>query len=110
MTKPRGKIFAFSEDLKVVFDSLDRDKLWKVMEKRGESKHIMLRLKEIYRETINKVKVNGKESEYFYTEKGVRQGCPLSPSLFTLYVANLEERLRLAQAGSDSREENGVVA
>lgn len=40
-----------------------------------------------------------KISESFWTEKGVRQGCPLSPTLFLLLVADLEEEMKKGQVG-----------
>jgi hypothetical protein len=47
----------------------------------------------------NKVKMGEKEGEWFEPTKGVRQVCPISPLLFTIYAADVIEMLRKAQAG-----------
>jgi hypothetical protein len=39
-----------------------------------------------------------KQGEWFGTTKRVKQGCPLSPLLFTIYVADMDEMLRKACA------------
>jgi len=97
--KKGGRIFGFFIDLKAAFDKVDREELWIAMEKRGISIGLINRIKEIYRSTKNAVKVHGGVSDWFWTEKGLRQGCPLSPTLFSLLIADIEEELKKGQVG-----------
>ena len=59
--------------------------------------------------TTIKIRVNGKESENSNTIKAVRQGCPLSPSLFRAYVEDLEEMFTKLQIVS-GRNKGSVLA
>ena len=45
------------------------------------------------------MKVNQAETEAFYITKGVRQGCPLSPTLFAIYLSDLDEFMAQGQTG-----------
>lgn len=99
LEKKRGKVFGFFIDLKAAFDRVDRNKMWATMEKRGIRKGLIRRAKEIYTETSNVVRANGTLSQEFWTKEGVRQGCPLSPTLFTIFTSDMEEELRKEQTG-----------
>lgn len=67
--------------------------MWEGLKKRGINEYLIEKIKETYGETKCKVKVGERMSEYFWTKRRVRQGCPLSPTLFNLYIADLAEKI-----------------
>lgn len=67
------------------------------MEEKEISKMLRTRIDEIYKETKNRIRINGKLTEKFWTTRRLRQGCPLSPTLFSLYTANLEKKIKRGQ-------------
>ncbi len=102
LAKKRGKLYAFYIDLKAAFDMIDREKLGKKLWEMGVRGKMYRMLKGIYQKTENRVRTEEGLTRKFDTGKGVRQGCPLSPLLFNLYIADLEEWLK-------GRQEGGVV-
>uniref|UniRef100_T1IW68 Reverse transcriptase domain-containing protein n=1 Tax=Strigamia maritima TaxID=126957 RepID=T1IW68_STRMM len=59
-------------------------------------------IRNIYRETRNEIITPTGLTECFWTTKGVRQGCPLSPCLFCIFINDIEERWeRLNIGGSE---------
>lgn len=99
LREKKGKVYLTFVDLKAAFDKLDRRPLWDAMKKRGINQTMIKRVEEIYRETRCKVRVGGETSHEFWVDKGVRQGCPLSPTLFNIYVADLKDTMRRGQDG-----------
>jgi len=99
LSRKEGKIFAFFADLKTAFDKIDRRELNEIIKRRGIEEQLRRRVMETYRETINTVKIGDRETEKFWTERGVRQECPMSPVLFNMYVMDLEEEMRKEQTG-----------
>ncbi|XP_076301434.1 uncharacterized protein LOC143219315 [Lasioglossum baleicum] len=87
------RIIIMFVDLKAAFDSVDREILIEAMRKRGVREGLVERCVEVLKETKCKIRVGEEEGEYFWTERGVRQGCPLSPLLFTLLLADIDEEL-----------------
>lgn len=53
----------------------------------------------MFRETKSRVRVGEKTGEEFWTARGVRQGCPLSPLLFSVLLADLEEVMKKVKWG-----------
>ncbi|XP_063924722.1 uncharacterized protein LOC135138675 [Zophobas morio] len=92
LLKEGGRVYALFVDLRAAFDTVDRECLWECMERRGLSEKLIAAAGKIYRETVTSVRVGGVESEMFRTTKGLRQGCPLSPSLFACYISLLHKR------------------
>jgi len=99
INKKEGKLFVFFMDLKAAFDKVKREKVWKVLRERGIKEELVQNIERIYKETKNKVKVGNEYTESFWTEKGVRQGCPLSPLLFIIFIADIEEYIKRRQEG-----------
>jgi len=101
LSKEKGKMVAFFVDLKAAFDSVDREMLEKALRERGVREGLVVRCMDLMRETKSKVRIGEETSEAFWTSRGVRQGCPLSPGLFNILTADLEEYMRKGRCGEE---------
>lgn len=68
----------------------------------GINENLIKAIENIYHETICRIKVEGKCTRKFWTRKGLGQGCPLSPLLFLILIADVEEFLRKRGNGGAS--------
>ena len=95
----KGKLLVFIVDLKAAFDDVRREKLWEYLREKGIRSKVMNNIVKICRETKSKLKIGNKYTESFWTEKGIRQSCPLSPLFLILFIADIEY-LREKQEGA----------
>ena len=81
--------------------SVDHNKLWKILKEMGIPDHLIYLLRNLYAGQEATVRTGHGTTDWLQTGKGVLQGCILTPCLFNLYAeyimrnAGLEE----AQAG-----------
>lgn len=95
----KGKLVVLFVNMKAAFNSVDRDILLESIRSKGVREGLVVRCKEMLKETVVRVRVGNKQKETFRTGRGVRQRCPLSLSLFTLVIADLDEKLEKGGMG-----------
>lgn len=111
LSKKGGKLIALFVDLKAAFDKVDRGILVGTMRKRGIREGLVERVARVLEETRSRIRVGKEVGESFWTVRGVRQGCPLSPLLFNVLLADLEEEIEKGRwGGSKIEREKGIYA
>ena len=80
--KEKIPTYILNFDQKKAFDKVDRNYMFKCLEKMNYPQQYIQFIKIIYQETYSQIQNYGYFSECIRLEKGVRQGCPLS---FPLY-------------------------
>lgn len=91
-------IFTFI-DYSKAFDNVSHDLLFVTMRQMGFPIHIVSLLQSLYYEQKGKIRWNREHSNAFPILKGVRQGCILSPQLFSLYTEQILRNANLADNG-----------
>ena len=89
----KKKVYAFFVDFKAAFDKIPRRYLFEKLRALGLSSKIIRLIENVYRHTKSAIWTGNKVSDFFETFSGVKQGCLLSPTLFTLYLEDLFETL-----------------
>ncbi|MFN9111616.1 MAG: RNA-directed DNA polymerase [Bacteroidota bacterium] len=87
------KTYCCFVDIQKAFDSVWRNGLWWKLWNIGIWGRMWSILRSLYRSVQGKVKVEKELSTSFEISIGVKQGCPLSPSLFSIFFDSISEEL-----------------
>jgi hypothetical protein len=95
----KKKLYTCFVDFKKAFDTVPRDLLWQVLEGLGISGWILECLRSMYRQDQACLH-HPKEglTPTFLCHIEVKQGCPLSPLLFGLFIDGLEKQLNALES------------
>ena len=85
-TEWNSTIYIAFIDFEKAFDSLHRESLWRILRHYGIPQKMVNGIKIIYTDVQCQVACNSHMSDSFSVKSGVKQGCILSPFLFTLAI------------------------
>ena len=94
------QLWACFVDFKQAYDRVPREHLWAQLELLGYGGEWLQAVRALYAEVPMTVSAPGLEGRVIHATQGLKQGCPLSPTLFSLYISDFEQRvLSAAQCG-----------
>ena len=93
------KIYSCFIDLSKAFDTVPRDILLMKLRDVGVTGKFFNIIRNIYTNDQAYLKIDGKITTPFPISQGVRQGCPLSPLLFNIFMAGLAKSLSATDLG-----------
>lgn len=85
----RGKVYALFTDIKGALDDINRMDVWRMLEEVGIEESMRWGIEKIYEKTTCDVTLHEEEAGKFEARTGVRQKCPISPTLFNAEFADL---------------------
>ena len=85
-------------DYAKAFDCVDNNRLWKILKEMEIADHLTCLLINLYAGQEATVQTGYGTTDWFQVEKGVCQGCILSPCLFNLFAEYIMRNVRLDEA------------
>jgi exonuclease III len=89
----RKKLYACFVDYQKAFDSVNRDSLWAVLKKVKTSTKMLKMIQGIYASVQSCVRWGSQMSDFFDCPAGVKQGCMLSPLIFSLLITEVADNV-----------------
>jgi len=80
-------LYAAFIDLTKAFDTVSRDGLWSILARLGCPPKFLTILRQLHEGQMGQVKHNGALSGSFPISNGVKQGCILAPTLFSIFFS-----------------------
>ena len=84
--KTSRNIYLSFFDYAKIFDCVDHNKLWEILQEMGIPNHLTCLLRYLYGVQEAAVRTGHGTTDWFKIGKGVHRGCILSPCLFNLYA------------------------
>ena len=93
-------LFAAFVDLKKAYDSVQHPLLWAALQRKGIHGKMLAGIQSLYDGGDIGMKISGSSGASGTARVGVRQGCPLSPTLFGIFFDSLDAQLQAESAAA----------
>ena len=102
-TRKLKKLSTFTAfiDFRKAYDMINRSHLFRKLQQEGLRGRLLVAVKSLYNDVKCCVRLNGFDTSWFDVKCGLKQGCPLSPTLFNLYINDLVSYLKDLNIGID---------
>ena len=90
----KQQLYCCFVDLKSAYDKVQHRLLWQTLRSLGVRGRMLAAVQSLYANCQVAVKVQGHVGASIHTTTGLRQGCPLSPTLFGLFTDGLHHYLQ----------------
>ena len=87
-------------DIRKAYDRVNRDILWNRLREEGYGGKVLRIIQDLYRENKGCFRFEGIKTEMMDRTRGVRQGCVLSPLLFSLYINGVIKEMQNSGMGA----------
>ena len=87
----KKKLYAVFIDFKKAYDTVNRDLLMKRLKLLGINGVFLRNILAMYKKTEYSVKLKKGHTRAINSNLGLKQGCPLSPMLFNIYIDDIED-------------------
>ena len=89
--KKTKKLYVAFIDFKKTYDKVDRDLLLQRLRTLGINGLFLKNIESMYKQTLYSIKLKNGYLDAISSNLGLKQGCPLSPMLFNLYIDDVRD-------------------
>ena len=87
--KASNSTYCALTDFKKAYDTVNGDILWHKLQNIGIKDELFIAIKALYEKVLCTVRINGFNTDWFAVKRGLKQGCPLLPVLFSFFINDL---------------------